>query len=893
MRRITNTLIITILTTHISHAQSLKKGFQLLQKANYSEALVVFGAPWPSHEEVLVATYGKAQVYRLDKGTNANPDTAYILLGQIKNDWPALNEKQRKKLESYDIKLTQINTQRKNLEKQAYNTAIAAATESAYSEFLRVYQESSYTDFILGSLREIELTKTPPQLTTPDDCQAYYQKFGLYFARNANSENVLIFWELSYKICTADSSLQSFVIFERQYPDYPHKLQLRSDKSRAWLRDYKAYLTANPRASAVWEYEHKNPLFPFPEVLAEDKKSRWPAYYLEATINGESAWIRDFQLAHQNYPEMSRIESDLALTNEASEIIYRNAVTAEDYSTLSRFIKALAPRELAWVAVLRLMRKDLDKQNWKSALDTLNKYAPFFAGHDYKVLKVRTIISEYGTPADKKAFPKEINTPWHEYLPVLTADENTLYFISQGRSDALGYEDIWYSEYEQGKWQKARLFPYINTPQGNEAVVEASTDGNRLLFFIDGDIHYADRTPKGWTSTRPLSERGTFEVTNHTEINSTMWEADPTLSSNGKVLIFTSDRPGGVPPFSKRDMPYHGNYAGNTDLYASFLTDTGWSRVVNLGYTINTPFCERNPFLHPDMKTLYFSSDGHPGLGRLDVFKTTRLYDTSWVHWSEPVNLGKYINSPDDDWGYRITTKGDRAVFAAMSGGYFDLFEMPLSEEFRPQQVITLRGKITDPQGNVVPGTIRWEDLSTGIVIGESRNNPTTGEYFIVLPKGKAYGYYVDIEGFFPSSGNIDLTTTPSTSDITQDLTVVTYEDMQTNQVAMKINNLFFDYNKYELKPESFPELNRLAETIIKMGKKVEIAGHTDNTGAASGNQTLSENRAASVRDYLVSRGCSATLVTARGYGATRPIATNDTPEGRANNRRVEMRFVE
>jgi hypothetical protein len=293
------------------------------------------------------------------------------------------------------------------------------------------------------------------------------------------------------------------------------------------------------------------------------------------------------------------------------------------------------------------------------------------------------------------------------------------------------------------------------------------------------------------------------------------------------------------------------------------------------------------------MKTLYFSSNGHGGLGGFDVYKTTRIYDTSWIYWSEPINMGKDINTADDDWGYRISTDGEKAFFAKKNiNGDEDLFYIKIPPHLRPNYVATISGKLLDKNKNPISAKIMWEDLETGKNIGESKSDPTNGDFFIVLPLGKIYGYYIDKEDFFPISNNIDLRNINKKIEIEKNIDLVSFKEMIDEGIAVPICNLFFNINEYELLPSSLPELKRISKIIKSKNLKVEISGHTDNTGQSEYNQKLSEYRANAVKEFLIKEGCNANMLISIGYGDTKPIYSNQTETERARNRRVEIRFI-
>jgi outer membrane protein OmpA-like peptidoglycan-associated protein len=350
--------------------------------------------------------------------------------------------------------------------------------------------------------------------------------------------------------------------------------------------------------------------------------------------------------------------------------------------------------------------------------------------------------------------------------------------------------------------------------------------------------------------------------------------------------------------------------------------------VINLGEVINTPYAEYSPFLHPDGKTLYFSSDGHPGLGGLDVFKSTRLSSDSWTEWSEPVNLGKEINTPDNDWGYQFPAAGDRAYFAVANrpGGYggSDIYSIGLPTVAKPATVITIYGTVTDPDGNFLAADIRWNDIDAGKEVGEATSDPQTGEFVINLPGGGRYSYYAEKAGYMGESEHVDLTEDLGYREYAIDIVlypipqqpaapepvaeepppavmpaepapVITPEPEPEPEVVavIRMNNIFFDFDQATLRRESRLELDRWVRLLKENpALSLEVAGYADSIGTEAYNQKLSERRAQAVCDYLGQQGIDPGRLVAKGFGELQPAASNDTAEGRQRNRRVEAKIL-
>ncbi len=327
------------------------------------------------------------------------------------------------------------------------------------------------------------------------------------------------------------------------------------------------------------------------------------------------------------------------------------------------FIEENAPSREAFNALQRLTEPYLNNRQWDQVKKMYENHREKFPNMQNWFDQIIAILDEEEEGLIITNQGRAINTVASEYAPVLSTCETRLYFTGYDRSDGFGGEDIFYSDLVNGKWTKAiNLGRPINTPKRNESLDGISSDGNILLMMGNyrnslgsGDIYFAERTADGWGDLQHFPR----------PVNTEFFEGNATMSSDGKAMLFTSDRPGCIGSYNPKGFLFNSAYVGNTDIYVVLKTEQGWSEPINLGPDINTPFAEYSPFIHPDGKTLYFSSDGHPGLGRMDVFKSTRLEEESWTKWSKPVNLGKEINTPGHDWGYIISTTGNLAYFSS------------------------------------------------------------------------------------------------------------------------------------------------------------------------------------------------------------------------------------
>ncbi|MFA7325061.1 MAG: OmpA family protein [Candidatus Kapaibacterium sp.] len=589
------------------------------------------------------------------------------------------------------------------------------------------------------------------------------------------------------------------------------------------------------------------------------------------------------------------------------DIIYDNMGTENSYD--------------AFIALQRLTAKQYSKKDYKAMKELYIEFKKDLPEYADKIDKIIAILSDKDYKLEEINLGSHVNTEFAEYSPTPNGSGNRLYFTGYGRSNDNRTEDIFMSEFKDGFWQPAeKLQDGINSDNNMEAPQCITTDDNTLIFFgnLDsslgrGDLFYSQR----------ISNKLFGEVQHFPRpINSEYFDCDAKINNNGTSIVFISDRPGGIGEQHNYGEYWKGSMQGNTDIYVAVKDDDGnWKEPINLGKVINTEFAERKPFLHPDGMTLYFSSNGHAGLGRMDLYMAKRLYEDSWTDWSEPVNMSKEINSPGNERAAIINTFGELAYFATaerpITFGQSDIFTMSLPDHLRPNPVAVIKGTVKDTDGNPIDAKILWENLENGRKMGEMRSNPETGEYFIIFPLGKNYGFYAEKEGYFPISKSIDLTKKDSSMTVVQDIILYPVSDLLTvdantsnvsnnesnannsdfdkSSKKLRINNLFFAYRESSILSSSYPELERVAYLLNNYPKiaQVEIAGYSDDIGGDDYNKNLSLKRAESVRDYLIKQGVRSDRLVANGYGEESPVGDNTTEEGRALNRRVEMKILE
>ncbi len=498
------------------------------------------------------------------------------------------------------------------------------------------------------------------------------------------------------------------------------------------------------------------------------------------------------------------------------------------------------------------------------------------------------------TMKDPVKLSGSVNSKYSDYFPMLDPAGTKLYFTSQ-RPDGEGTrsilksknslnkvatnselvesdEDLYFIEKVGLAWGAPVKLPEPLNTDSNDAAACFSADGQLMVFTACGisdavgscDIYFSTMENGVWSSPRNMGN----------VVNSPEWDAQVSLSYDGSKLFFISSRDGGY---------------GETDIYMVEKNIFGeWGPAINLGGIVNTPFNEYAPFISQDGKTLYFSSNAHPGFGGLDIFKT--VYENG--KWSVPVNLGKPLNTSKNDKFFTIGGSGEIGYFSSdRDGKGLDIYEIEIPEEMRPQPTIVITGTVTNAKTNeLVGGFVMVEDMDTGELIAVNKSNSVTGKYMVVLPGGRNYSVSANKEGFFFYSQSFEVPKKIQYQEIVKDITLKPIE----KGTKVVINNIFFEIGKATLTPQSHLELDKAIDLLrANPTMVIEVGGHTDNTGDDTNNMKLSHDRAKAVREYMVGKGIAADKIQAKGYGESNPIANNDTDEGKRANRRTEFIILE
>ncbi len=463
-----------------------------------------------------------------------------------------------------------------------------------------------------------------------------------------------------------------------------------------------------------------------------------------------------------------------------------------------------------------------------------------------------------------------VNTAESEYFPSMPIEGQELIFTRRLNNFN---EDFFLSERNDTGWDLARrLTGSINTAQ-NEGAQIISQDGNWLVFtgcnrpggYGSCDLYISYKTKEGWSEAINLGG----------QVNSEAWESQPCLSPDKRDLYFTSRREGGY---------------GGSDIYVSRLQPNGkWSEPENLGPGINTAGDEACPFIHADNQTLYFTSNGWPGYGDEDIFVVRKDANGKW---STPQNLGYPINTINREGTLFIEADGKTAYYASDrsdSKGGLDIYRFEMRSDIRPNKTLWVKGKVFDNKTKAgLPSAVELIDLATGKPLSRVQTDET-GNYLLTLPVGKDYAFNVNRRGYLFYSDNFSLLNQAADSTYQKDIPL---QPIEVN-AAVVLKNIFFDVKQFNIQPESGVELDKVVQLLQDNPTvKIQISGHTDNVGKPADNLKLSESRARAVVNYLVSKGIDVKRLSARGFGETQPVADNGTEEGRAQNRRTELKII-
>lgn len=561
------------------------------------------------------------------------------------------------------------------------------------------------------------------------------------------------------------------------------------------------------------------------------------------------ATLREFITEYPQY-KPDTLKQDLAELE--ARVIFKATYNEGKWPVYNEYIRNWAPSYFAFFALQRIISEDVKNDKWSAVVDSMDRYAPYFKGKNAQYDDMYKSIKETGKISNYKTLEFLADERFSVYSPCLTLNDRQLFLC---RYTGYNQEDVYISQKVDSGWTKPVVIPEFGDARINEAPLSASQNGNDLLLFIRGMLCESKKTASGWSAPKQLPST----------VNFTAWQGDAHyINDNG--IIYSVQSP-----------------SQQQEIYVCFKNEDGqWGTPINVGPNINTAGNDRAPYLHSDMKTLYFSSNGHPGFGDLDLFMTTRLDDT-WTNWSPPKNLGLFFNSDKKDWDFKLNAAGNLAYFSVGSSDDSKVVFASIAEAIRPVPVYRFEAVIVDPDKKPFEGQIQALDNINQKVLSTTRPALSNGYTTVISSTDKVRLIAIpDEDGSVVVINRSLKLIDPKAGESPQKDTIVIGKTKE-----ITVETFLFATGSWDVHPDSYLYLDAWAKQIQKKKLRIEIQGHTDNTSSAEFNQSLSEKRANAIRDYLINKGCTPEYIIAKGLGENNPIASNNTEDGRAKNRRV------
>jgi outer membrane protein OmpA-like peptidoglycan-associated protein len=838
----------------------IQLGFDLLRQKDTSKAQIAFEKDRDHSKKGIIAQYGLCLIRERRMNLHTPADSFLAVAQQLLELEAKLNSAsafRRRKCAKYGVSLSSIRLLRGKVRAKSVKPLIAVWGVLDYDRFIQT-QPRLAKDFDYD-LKKVRRAVVQRDYTHARDYATLYSlnKNHLAFLHVQHLNLSHAFESKLFSAFLEDVGIIHFDNFRKEFP----KHRISSD---CWSQDLATAYKQNGRLGALqFLIQHKNSILDV-HIISDILRHRKQL----GELNEAEQKQLDYLIEHEQ------------LEWELNDLSARNAFQRTlDYAR--REAPTRRSLEVVKQATQRLM--DLDSIALATELlETLQSLYPDgvpnrnncarFNFYTHKQMWFDTARALLKRPETQRArMPlTDINTLEEEFSPVISADGKTLYFCGTNRaedSEVSDGNDIYVSDWKNGHWTSPTLVPALSG-KGNQAPLSLTPNGLTMLLFHDGKLHLSRYFNSNWTTPRPL----------HSINNAFAWVGRATLSADSRVLILEA---------SKTLDAVSGDM--EVDLYMSFRSkDTIWSMPVPLPAPVRTPFAERSPYLHSDNRTLYFASDGHPGLGEMDIFKTTRL-DNSWLKWSKPYNIGRKFNTIHDDWGlnFSVPAQGNIGYFSAATYSEYgnDLYStgIPPNAQPEPTTVLELPVKITGQLNSYC--TLSLFD-KLGNLIRRERVQVENGRIITTFPQDSVARFVLESPNRFPYSESVSRfqSATPDS------IHLVPVKEMIDKNMSIPLPAIEFDKSKKELRLESLAHLDILATFLSKQPWSITIIGHTDDSGRPHENLILSQLRAESVKAYLLTK-VPALKVQTQGLGSTQPKVNGDSEAARQVNRRVEIKI--
>ncbi len=825
-----------------------KKGFKYLKKEKFEAAAKAFQPDTSSAELGLVAKFGMAQALGNPK---KNPVYNFVkadsLLDWVQIHWTKkLTSAQRTQFsKDWEISSSHFTTFSRQLVKDAWSSKPDSSKSlKMVDDFIKCFPKSDVSLFRKAQKLQPELLKKEVEsdLSKKDyGLLSHILNTHLATLKSKYPSKVELLQNFCFeKFLQKPAGVDNLKIFAEENPEHPAS----KDSGR---EDF----------PAAYKSENLKPKLTFISMYGN-------GYFVDWIRKSAIVLLKSKPVTEAEKSGFSEIEKtifrELEWESKGNSVDVSKEFEEKDQIGWEMFIRQLAPSDRAFLAFKKMNQAFLWKRTWKKSVDVLHFGAPLFPKKEVWFADMLTILEAPDLDIQPVNLGNEINSPGNEYVPVPSADGQKLYFGATGRDEnPFPGEDILVSTRTEKGWGKPEIVKNLSLP-GNQDPLFLSPDGNQMVIFNSGKANETTRTATGWSEPKPLNIPGLANFS---------WVGVVQYSANKLVAIFEAKK------------------SENVDFYVVKKDEKGiWGKPEPLAM-LNTLENERSPFLHFDNETMYFSSEGHAGLGNLDVFKTKRLDDT-WLNWSKPENLGKEVNTPGEDWSYVISTDGKTAYFAQKNeNDNSDLYMIALPDSMRPEQVRLVSVEVVDAAGKPISGEIQLINNQTNVILG--RFVASEGNQFttITLPDNANYSVVFEKEGYFPASKSVP----PPVGNQVTEVRLQVFQ-MKLGHGKGSELQVFFDYDKADLKSESLPELQRVAVFLKKKNQKIRLVGYTDDSGTEEYNRQLSARRAEAVRQEFIKMGLLAENMEAVGRGEENPLDTGQTEEAKAINRRVEVEFL-